>query len=72
MDFCCQTALSGDVDDMETHCTASTCLVQTWDRCGAIAADVRPWKGATRASFVGMHDKEGQMLQSRMQRPDFA
>lgn len=42
---------------------AFTRLVQTWDCCGAITADVRPWKGATWASFVGMHEKEGQMLQ---------
>ena len=42
---------------------ASTCLVQTWDCCSAITADVRPWKGATWPSFIGMHEKEGQMLQ---------
>lgn len=41
---------------------ASTRLVQTWDCCGAITADVTPWKRATWASFIGMHEKEGQTL----------
>lgn len=59
MDFCCQTALGGDADDVETHCTSfhlpcadPVLLCCHNSRCQALE------RGHV-GFFIGMHEKRG-------------
>lgn len=71
-DFCCQTALSGDADDVETHCTSfhSPCADLGLLRCHN--SRCQALERGHMGFFCWNARERGSDAADRMQGPDFA